>query len=85
MKDLSKIDELFHYFNVRSEVDSVYGHWAVSKNGDVVNYVYPYIIMSIHLDEENWLDVLRSKIWFREECTQDIKMAIERAKEIKIA
>lgn len=32
-----KVLEQFHYFNIQADVDSVYGNWAVSTDGDVVN------------------------------------------------
>lgn len=35
-----KIKEIFHYFNIDSEIDSVYGNWAVAKSGDVVKRTY---------------------------------------------
>ena len=42
------VKEQFHYFNIQSERDSVYGNWSVSKVGDVVNSVFPYAVLSIH-------------------------------------
>lgn len=51
-----KILEQFHYFNIRSDIDSVYGNWVVSKDGDVVNCLYPYAILSIHFKDANWLE-----------------------------
>ena len=82
MKINSKVKEQFHYFNIESEVDSVYGNWAVSKDGDVVNSVYPYAILSIHFNEADWLEEMKTKVWFRPECENDLKMALERANEI---
>ncbi len=41
----AKVLEQFHYFNIQSDIDSVYGNWAVSSDGDVVNSVYPYAIL----------------------------------------
>lgn len=46
--ETKKVLEQFHYFNIHSEVDSVYDNWAVSTDGDVVNYLYPYAIFAIH-------------------------------------
>lgn len=43
--ETNKIKEQFHYFNIQAEVDSVYGNWAVSTDGDVVNCLYPYAIL----------------------------------------
>ena len=32
--DENNILEQFHYFNIHADVDSVYGNWAVSTDGD---------------------------------------------------
>lgn len=79
MKDETKIKEQFHYFNIRSEIDSVFGNWAVSKDGDVVNCLYPYAILSIHLKDVDWLQIIRGKVWFKPECENALRQAIERA------
>ena len=76
----NKVKEQFHYFNILCEVDSVFGNWAVSKNGDVVNSVYPYAILSIHLNEADWVEELRAKVWFKPECEDNLKKALDRAK-----
>ena len=83
MKDLTKVEEQFHYFNITSGVDSVFGNWAVSNDGDVVNCLYPYAIMGIHLDEQNWVEKIQAKVWFKDECTDNLIMAIKRAGSIK--
>lgn len=83
MKDLTKVEEQFHYFNITSGVDSVFGNWAVSNDGDVVNCLYPYAIMGIHLDEQNWVEKIQAKVWFKDECTDNLIMAINRAGSIK--
>lgn len=74
--------EQFHYFNIKSEIDSVYGNWAVSKDGNVVNYLYPYAIFPIHLYDIDWMDKMKQKVWFRTECEEHLKKALKRAKEI---
>ena len=74
--------EQFHYFNIESDVDSVFGNWAVSKDGDVVNSVYPYAILTIHFNDADWLEKMKKKVWFRPECEDDLKQALVRAKEI---
>lgn len=79
----SKPEEQFNYFNIRCGIDSVYGNWAVSNEGDVVNYVYPYAIMKIHLYDRDWIKAMRAKVWFTETCVQDLEKAIERAKIIR--
>ena len=78
----SKIKEQFHYFNINNEIDSVYGNWAVSKDGNVVNYLYPYAIFSIHLYDMDWMEIMKQKVWFRTECEVHLKKALKRAKEI---
>lgn len=74
--------EQFHYFNIITEIDSVYGNWAVSKEGDVVNVVYPYAILSIHLFESDWLEKMKTKVWYKPECNVTLSQALERAKNI---
>lgn len=78
-----KIKEQFHYFNIQSEVDSVYGNWAVSKEGDVVNSVFPYAILAIHLKDKDWIEKMKTKVWFKPECENALKQALERAILIK--
>ena len=80
--DTNKILEQFHYFNIRAGIDSVYGNWAVSKDGDVVNSVYPYAILVIHFRDTNWIAKMKTKVWFRPECEQDLQKALERAQSI---
>ncbi len=82
MENSNKIREQFHYFNIQSEIDSVFGNWAVSKDGDVVNSVYPYAILAIHFRDTNWIEKMKTKVWFRPECEQDLQKALERAKSI---
>lgn len=78
----SKIKEQFHYFNIQADIDSVYGNWAVSKEGDVVNSVYPYAILAIHLKDTDLIKKMRTKVWFKPECEGSLHKAIERAVEI---
>ena len=49
-----KILEQFHYFNIHADVDSVYGNWAVSTDGDVVNFLYPYAILAVHFKDTDF-------------------------------
>ena len=83
MDNKIKVLEQFHYYNIQGEVDSVFGNWAVSTNGDVVNSVYPYAIISIHLMEKDWIAEVKNKVWFRSECETDLMHALDRAKRIK--
>lgn len=78
----TKIKEQFHYFNINSEIDSVYGNWAVSKDGDVVNYLYPYAILAIHFNDTDLMLKLKSKHWFKPECEISLIQALDRARVI---
>ena len=80
--DKNKVKEQFHYFNIQADVDSVYGNWAVSTYGDVVNCLYPYAILAIHLKEADWVTKIKTKVWFKPECEEFLKLALERAKDI---
>lgn len=75
----SKIRELFHYFNIQADIDSVYGQWAVAKNGDVVNYIYPYAILAIHHYDCDWSQIVKSKVWFCYDNMVDLEKALKRA------
>lgn len=77
-----KIKEQFHYFNIHADVDSVYGNWAVSTDGDVVNCLYPYAILAIHFKDADWMEKMKTKVWFKPECEEALCNALERAKEI---
>ncbi len=77
-----KIKEQFHYFNIQADVDSVYGNWAVSTYGDVVNCLYPYAILAIHFKETDWIEKMKTKVWFKPECEGTLGQALVRAKEI---
>ncbi len=77
-----KIIEQFHYFNINSEIDSVFGDWAVSKEGDIVNILYPYVIFSFLLNEKDWKVEVESEVWFKLEYTNSLILALDRAKDI---
>lgn len=78
----SKVVEQFHYFNIQADVDSVYGNWAVSTEGDVVNCLYPYAILAIHFKDTNWMEKMKTKVRFKPECEESLCKALERAKSI---
>ena len=78
-----KIKEQFHYYNIHADIDSVFGNWAVSTDGDVVNYLYPYAILSIHLNETNWIERMKTKVWFKPECENSLQQALVRARKIR--
>ena len=77
-----KILEQFHYFNIQADVDSVYGNWAVSADGDVVNCLFPYAILAIHFKDTDWMEKMKTQIWFKPECEESLSKALERAKEL---
>lgn len=79
----SKVKEQFHYFNIHGDIDSVYGNWAVSSDGDVVKCLYPYAILAIHLNDTDWMETIKTKVWFKPECEESMRLAIERALQIK--
>lgn len=80
--DKRKVLEQFHYFNIQADIDTVYGNWAVSTDGDVVNCLYPYAILSIHLNDINWIEKMKTKVWFKPECEESLMIALNRASEI---
>lgn len=82
MNDSNKVKEIFHYFNIDGEIDSVYGNWAVSSRGDIVNYLYPFSIFAIHIHDDNWIERMKEKCWFKPECEHALKQALIRAGEI---
>ncbi len=75
----NKVLEQFHYFNIQADIDSVYGNWAVSTDGDVVNCLYPYAILAIHFKDEDWVEKMKTKVWFKSECEDNIRKALKRA------
>lgn len=77
-----KILEQFHYFNIQADVDSVYGNWAVSTDGDVVNCLYPYAILAIHFKDTDWREKMKTKVWFKQECEESLVNALKRANQI---
>ncbi len=77
-----KILEQFHYFNIQADIDSVYGNWAVSTDGDVVNCLYLYAILAIHFKDTDWMKKMKTKVWFKPECEESLSKALERAKTI---
>ena len=84
MQISNKVKEQFHYFNIESEVDSVFGNWAVSKDGDVVNSVYPYAILSFQLDDTDWMEKMKQKVWFKPECENSLRQALKKAQELQV-
>ena len=77
-----KILEQFHYFNIHADIDSVYGNWVVSTDGDVVNCLYPYAILAIHFKDTDWMEKMKTKVWFKPEFEESLSNALNRAKEL---
>lgn len=77
-----KILEQFHYYNIQADIDSAYGNWAVSTDGDVVNCLFPYVILAIHFKDTDWMAKMKTKIWFKPECEEYLSNALNRAKEL---
>lgn len=75
----NKIKEQFHYYNIHAGIDSVYGNWAVSSDGDVVNFLYPCAILYIHLGEADWIEKMKAKVWFKPKCEDSLRQALKRA------
>ena len=80
--ETNKIKEQFHYFNIQADVDSVYGNWAVSTDGDIVNCLYPYAILAIHFKDSNWMEKMKNKVWFKAEYEASLSQALARANDI---
>ena len=70
--------------NSKGNIDSVYGNWAVSGNGDVVNCLYPYIIASVHIFDCDWINAFHAKAWSKSSNEKDLASALLRAKEILV-
>ena len=77
-----KIQEQFHYYNIRADIDYVYGNWAVSTDGDVVNCLYPYAILAIHFKDTDWMEKMKTKVWFKPDCKEALLNALKRANQI---
>ena len=73
---------LLVYLYINTDIVSVYFNVLVSKNGDVVNSVYPYAIISIHVKEIKKKKKMKSKVWFKSECENALSKALLRANEI---
>ncbi len=71
-----KILEQFHYFKIQADNDSVYGNWAVSSDGDLVNSRYTYAILAIHFNDTDWMEEMNTKVWFKPECEEALKYAL---------
>ena len=77
-----KILEQFHYFSSHAYFDSFYGNWAVSAYVDLVNCLYPYAILAIHFKDTDWMEKMKTKVWFKPECEESLSNALNRAKEL---
>ena len=54
----------------------------MSADGDVVNCLYPYAILAIHLKDTDWMEKMKTKVWFKLECEEYLCNALNRAKEL---
>ena len=80
-----QIKEAFEGYEVKSEVDSVYGDWVVSNDADVINAAKHYPIYTPQVKAEgvnDWLDHMREKTWFDNVEESNFIDAYNRAKEI---
>ncbi len=48
----------------------------------MVNCLYPYAILAIHLKDEDWMLKMKAKVWFKPECEEALGQALDRAKEL---
>ena len=55
----------------------------MSTEGDVVNCLYSYAILSIHFNDTDWMEKMKTKVWFKQECEEALRKALKRAREIK--
>ena len=85
MATKDRIKEIFDYYEVKSEIDSEFGNWIVSKDADVINVEKMYPIYTHQVENnslDNWLGHMRDKTWFDVQEGVDFQNAFERAKEI---
>ena len=80
-----KINEVFGVYQVPSEVDSTFGDWAVSKDGDVINVEHMYPIYTNQVQSTSvgeWVDHLTEKTWFDANEESNFTKSYARAEEI---
>ena len=85
MLSQEEINEIFDCYEVQSEVDSTFGDWAVSKDGDVINIEHKYPIYTKQVEStgvDEWVDHLAEKTWFNPNVENDFRNSYERAEEI---
>lgn len=85
MGKANKIKDVFDYYGVKSEVDSEFGDWVVSKDADVINVEKAYPIYTNRIETESvesWLEHMREKTWFDAEEDVNFQKAYKRAEEI---
>ena len=85
---LEKYNERLDYKDI-SDLYGVVGNWLISNDGDLLYYcenddsdnaLYP--IYSYQHNEQEWINHLRTKIWFSEIVQDDFQIAIEVAKNL---
>lgn len=85
MATKDRIKDVFDYYEVKSEVDSEFGDWVVSKDADVINVEKAYPIYTNWIKTESvetWLDHMREKTWFDAEEDANFQKAYKRAEEL---
>lgn len=76
-----QIEDVFDYYEVDSGIKNVYGDWAVSNGGDIVNIStkYPIYTPQLAQGKESWLSHLREKTWFDLQTESDFLHAFDDA------
>lgn len=67
-----KIANVLDYYDVKAKVESVFGDWVVTSNGDIINVEFMYPIYSYQLKDdgfEDWNEHLQEKTWY-DACTE---------------
>ena len=56
----------------------------MSTDGDVVNCLYPYAILAIYLKDTDWMETIKTKVWFKQECAEAIEQALARVRDLQL-
>lgn len=81
----AKINDVLDYYEVKSGVNTVFGNWVVSNEGDIINVEFTYPIYSAQLNYgyERWHEHLEEKTWYDATVANNFKLAFDCA--IKLA
>ena len=66
-----RIKKILEGYDIQSEVDSIYGDWVVTKDGDLINIKWTYPIYSYEVNHTHWLAHLKEKKWFERSSFMD--------------